>query len=727
MKLNAILVLLIFSLSACENAPGEKPENQNSILGKSYFKTWNHYLGDPERTHFSVLDEITTENVGQLKIAWRYNSGGLEEGRNSQIQTNPLIVEDKLLGVNPANTLFAINAKTGQELWKYKPESADETGLGLSRGLMYWASESEEKSRLFYTSGYMLYAIDLATGTVIESFGTKGSIDLRKDLGRDPDKVPIVVTTPGVIYKNLYIMGSRTSESPGAAPGHIRAYNVITGTLEWIFHTIPKPGEFGYDTWPKDAHKNDQIGGANNWAGMALDEERAIVYAPTGSAAFDWYGGARIGDNLFANTLLALDAKTGERIWHFQMVHHDVWDRDLPAPPNLLEVEKDGQKIPAVAQITKSGHVYVFNRVTGEPLFPIEEKPYPATTLAGDTTAKTQPLPLKPAPFARQLLKEEDLYTPDQPAFVDDFIDKEQNTKGLTVLERFKQITSEGQFFPIDTAGVILFPGADGGAEWGGAAVDPRNGTMYVNSNEMPWIVRMARIGYKDGKKLSYGATLTQIHCARCHGGNLQGLGVIPELQNVKSRLAPSDIVNNIKNGKGAMPALPNLTDDEVKALSEYLSGIETLDHRAETTDDVPYGMVGFGRFKDNRGYAVIKPPWGTLNAIDLNTGEYLWKIPLGNEEELNDPEYPVSGLENYGGPVITAGGVLFIAATKDEKFRAFNMKTGELLWETDLDAGGYATPATYELDGKQYIVIACGGGKMGTSSNDVYVAFALE
>jgi len=725
---NIVTSLLIFCVLGCQPSLDTKSINQRNVGEEAYFKTWSHYLGDPERTHFSVLDQINTENVGDLKLAWSYQSGGLQEGRHSQIQTNPLVVDNMLFGVNASNVLFAIDAKSGTKLWEFEPRSSDQTGLGQCRGFAYWPSITKEKSRLFYTAGYLLFAVDIESGKLIETFGNNGSIDLRKDLGRDPGKIPIVMTTPGVVFNDLYIIGSRTSESPGAAPGHIRAYNAITGSFEWIFHTIPKPDELGYDSWPKDAYKNDEIGGANNWSGMALDHENGIVYVPTGSAAFDWYGGNRTGDNLFANSLLALNAKTGERVWHFQMVHHDVWDRDLPAPPNIFNMVKDGKAIPAVAQVTKSGHVFVFNRLTGEPLFPIEEREYPSTTLKGDVTSRTQPLPLKPAPFARQILNEDDLYAPNQPVFVEDFIDQEQNKKGFTVLDRFKQVTSKGQFVPPDTTGVVLFPGADGGAEWGGAALDPRTGIMYVNSNEMPWIVRMAKTGYKNGKKLSQGASLTQIHCARCHGGNMQGLGDIPGLQNLKDRLSPTDISQILKQGKGAMLAMPNLNEDEIDALMKYLSGTEDEeDHRTESTNDIPYGMVGFGRFKDNRGYPVIKPPWGTLNAIDLNTGDFVWRVPLGNEDKLNDPNYPITGVENYGGPVLTAGGVLFIAATKDEKFRAFNMANGDLLWEVNIPFGGYATPATYEVDGKQYVVITCGGGKMGTSSGDAYLAFALD
>lgn len=725
-KYSAFCGVLILLFYGCTAEHTNKKDLFQIAEENIHYKTWSHYLGDPARSHFSTIKKIDSTNVHRLKLNWSYESGGLSDQRNTQIQTNPLIVNGILYGVNAANNLFALNAATGEEQWTFSPKAADETGLGLSRGLMYWGTDGKYKSRILFSSGHFLYAIDAQTGASLEDFAKGGKIDLRKNLGRDPEKIPIVVTTPGVIYGNTYILGCRTSESPGAAPGHIRAYNAITGALEWTFHTIPQPGEYGYETWPEEAYKT--TGGANNWAGMALDEERGIVYIPTGSAAFDWYGGDRIGDNLFANTLLALNAESGKRIWHFQMVHHDVWDRDLPAPPNLLEVERDGIHIPAVAQITKSGHVFVFNRITGEPLFPIEEKPYPATTLEGDTTSLTQPLPLKPLPFARQVLSEEDLYTPDQPAFVDDFIDKNQNIDPPTVREKFRQITSNGQFIPIDTKGVILYPGADGGAEWGGAAVDPRTGTMYVNSNEMAWIVRMLKVEDEDGRKLSRAERLLQIHCVRCHGGKLQGLGVIPELQNVRSRLTIEEISSQVKNGKGVMPAMPNLSDEEILGIAQFLHGIEEMgDHRAEDTGDMPYAMAGFGRFKDDRGYPVMKPPWGTLNAIDLNTGEYQWSVPLGHEASLNDPSYPESGTENYGGPIITSGGVLFIAATKDEKFRAFNMKTGEVLWETSLPAGGYATPATYEVNGKQLVVIACGGGKMGTPSGDTYMAFSLE
>ena len=713
------LYLLLVVLGCAAPATEEDVIREDGVPHAA-FQAWQHYLGDPGRSHYSTLTQIDTTNVAGLEVAWVYHSGGLEAGRGTQIQTNPLVVDSVLYGVNPALTLFALHAATGAVLWTFEPDEKDGSGLGVNRGLSYWAAVDGAEAHLFFASGPYLYAVSPQTGQGIASFGEGGKVDLREGLGRDPETLFVVANTPGAVYEDLLVMGTRVQESPGAAPGHIRAYDVRSGAIRWTFHTIPQPGEVGYETWPPDAYT--YIGGANNWAGMALDVQRGLVFIPTGSAAFDFYGGNRHGENLFANSLLALDARTGERRWHFQFVRHDLWDRDLPAPPNLVILEREGRRIPAVAQITKSGHVFVFHRETGEPLFPIEEVAVPPSTLLGEQAWATQPLPTRPAPFARQRLTEDMLYAPDEQAFVDDFVDKQINDAPLTVRERFRQVTSEGQFVPPDTLGVIIFPGFDGGGEWGGAAVDPTRGVMYVNANEMAWIVRMGRVGGEG----TVGETLYQIHCARCHGGALQGLGEIPALTAVGERLAADTIRQVIRKGRGAMPAHPQFSSDELEALVAFLRGEEAADHRAVVSTEVPYSVKGFGRFFDSRGYPVVEPPWGTLNALDLNTGDYLWQVPLGHIDAVEDADHPVTGAENYGGPVVTASGLIFIAATKDEKIRAFHARTGEALWEASLPAGGYATPTTYQVAGRQYVVIACGGGKMGTEPGDAYVAFAL-
>ncbi|MEM7574810.1 MAG: PQQ-binding-like beta-propeller repeat protein [Bacteroidota bacterium] len=712
-------VLLLIITACLPDAPAE--DLRLPKVTNTNYLSWQHYLGDPGRSHYSLLDQIDTNNVTQLQLAWSYASGGLTSRRNTQIQTNPLIVDDQLFGVNAAMEVFALNATSGELLWTFSPPIQDASGLGINRGFSYWATEDVQQ--LFFAAGPYLYALNPEDGSLVFEFGQEGRIDLRAGLGRDPDQLSVVANTPGALFNDLLILGSRVQESPGAAPGHIRAYDVRSGEIRWTFHTIPQPEEYGADSWPEGV--NLRVGGANSWAGMALDMEREIVYIPTGSAAFDFYGGDRIGDNLFANCLLALNARTGERIWHFQFVRHDLWDRDLPSPPNLLNVIQDGALIPAVAQITKSGHVFIFHRETGRPLFPIDEQAYPASSLIGEQAARYQPLPSLPAPFARQELKEEDLYDPNRPAFIDDFVDHAQNENPTTVLEKFRSVRSDGQFVPPDTNGVIVYPGFDGGAEWGGAAVDPNKGILYVNSNEMAWILRMGKVDQNSGQAL--GKTLAQIHCARCHGGELQGIGETPELIQVKERLSPERISIIIQHGQGAMPGMSQLTELEIESITNYLSGLEeNIDHRAELNVELPYYVAGFGRFKDDRGFPVVKPPWGKLSAIDMNSGEYLWQVPLGHEPDFEDPNYALSGLENYGGPVITAGGLLFIAATRDEKLRAFQLDNGKLLWEINLPAGGYATPATYAVAGRQYLVIACGGGKMGTNPGDQYLAFAL-
>lgn len=678
---------------------------------------WPVYLGDSSSSHFSSLKQITRKNVAKLEMAWTYQAGDAR-GNRSQIQCNPLIVDGVLYGTSPQLKLLALNAATGREIWRFDPFAGQTnlSALGVNRGVVLWGRGSER--RILFAAGQDLLAIDAQSGKPVAGFGTDGKVDLREGLGRPAKTLFVLANTPGAVVGDLLILGTRVNEGPGpSAPGFIRAYDVRTGKIAWTFRTIPQPGEPGYETWPPDAWKYS--GGANCWTGMAVDEKRGLVFCPTGSATFDFWGGDRIGANLYANCLLALDARTGRRVWHYQFVHHDLWDRDLPAPPNLVTIRREGKAIDAVAQTTKSGHVFLFNRETGQPLFPIQERPVPPSTLQGESAWGTQPLPMIPDPFSRQVFSE-DLVT-----------DLSPKSREL-VLERFRKVKPHQPFAPPSTEGTIIFPGFDGGAEWGGAAVDPRQGILYVNGNEMPWILTMVETKPKDGGVLSSGKQLFNQICAACHGLNREGdpSRAIPPLGNLAAKLKKADIVNLLGTGRGVMPAFTFLSEAQRETLADHLLGDDRMTGSPATSDDAvldsPYTHTGYNRFLDPDGYPAVKPPWGTLNAIDLNNGKYLWRVTLGEFPELTARGIPPTGTENYGGPVVTAGGVIFIAASKDEMIRAFDQETGKVLWQAKLTAGGYATPSTYSVEGRQYVVIACGGGKMGTKSGDAYVAFAL-
>ena len=664
---------------------------------------WPAYGGAPENNHYSKLAQINRSNVKRLAVLWSFDTQ--EEGG---LQTSPIIVEGVLYGITPTQKVFALDATTGKLLWKF---DSGIRGTQPDRGLAYWANRKDK--RILVGVMNFVYALDAATGKPIPSFGNGGRIDLRENLGREPASSQSVdLTSPGIVYKDLIIFGGRNPETLPAPPGDIRAYDVRTGRLRWSFHTIPRPGEFGYDTWPKDAWKTS--GAANNWAGMALDSRRGIVYVPTGSAAFDFYGADRIGDDLFANCLIALNARTGRRIWHFQGVRHDLWDRDFPSPPALLTVMRDGKQIDAVAQTTKQGFVYLFDRGKGKPLFSVESRKYPPSTVPGEVAASEQPLPARPAPFARQLLTE-DLLTMRTPE------------AHQWALEKFNQFRSEGQFIPFGVGkDTVIFPGFDGGGEWGGPAVDAETGIIYINSNEMAWTGALAPNTGENSPRAIYMS-----QCSICHGENMTGSPpAMPSLIGVGGRLTPVQIATAIKNGKGRMPGFPNLTEDQSYAVINFLLSGESkeLASAAPPPASMPYRFTGYHKFIDPEGYPGVAPPWGTLNATNLNTGEYLWKIPLGEYPELASKGQKNTGTENYGGPIVTAGGLLFIGATNfDKKFRAFDKSTGELLWEATLPFSGNATPATYEVNGRQFVVIAAGGGKDPKShSGGIYVAFAL-
>lgn len=649
---------------------------------------WPAYHGGPENIKYVTSRQITPANVARLRIAWQFDSGDAFDG--SEMQCNPIVVGGLLYATTPKLRVVALDAGTGALRWSYDPNPPGASPRKRrNRGVVYW------RGQILFGFEHWLIRLDARTGREV------GRIDLREGLGRDPKTLSVTNTTPGVVFEDKIILGHLTSEDLPAAPGDIRAFDLRTGKIAWTFRTIPLPGEFGGDTWPADARQ--KLGGANNWAGMALDEKRGIVFVPTGSAAFDFYGANRHGDNLFANSLLALDARTGRRLWHFQFVRHDVWDRDLPTAPSLVQVRRHGRLVDAVAQITKSGHVFVFDRETGESLFPLEERRVPPSDVDGEKLAPTQWLPLEPAPFARQRLTAE-MVAP-------------------SMREAFRKLRSGDQFTPPSLAGTVIFPGFDGGGEWGGASFDPETRILYINSNEMAWILRL--VPRPANRAVASAEELYAAHCASCHKAGREGSPPeFPSLRNLKR--PESEIAAIIAKGAGRMPGYAQLGEDAVNALAALLVRNENASVRTKSAGaGLKYFHDGYNKFLDAGGYPAITPPWGTLSALALDTGEYVWRIPLGEYPQLADK---TTGSENYGGSIVTKSGLLFIAATSyDSKIRAFDKRTGKLLWQHDLPAPGNATPAMYEHRGKQYLVIAAGGGKAkGVPSGGSYVAFAL-
>jgi quinoprotein glucose dehydrogenase len=671
------------------------------------YSGWRIAGGTADAIHYSSLTQINAQNVGKLKVAWTFDSHDAYE--DSDIQCNPIIIDSVMFVTTPKLRVVALDAATGKQIWSFD-ELRGEPAPHPSRGVTYWSDQTE--SRIFITIGEKLIGLNAKTGKLEPNFGNHGYVDLKSAFDPPLNNTSLSVTSPGVIYQDLLILGSSTSETLPAAPGDIRAYDVRTGKLRWTFHTIPRPGELGHETWPPQAWKTS--GAANNWAGMSVDLKRGLVFVPTGSAAFDFYGSDRHGDDLFANTLLCLDATTGKRKWHFQAVRHDVWDLDLPCPPVLVKCYRERKLVDAVAQAGKTGYLYVLDRETGKSLFPLIEKPIPVSPLDGEQLAKAQQVPIKPAPFVRQEFNE-DTVTQRTPAAHD------------AVLNELRSLDHGNLFVPPSLKGMVSFPGPAGGAEWGGGAFDPETHLYYVNANESSWVIRVAPPEQIRNK--ARASELYTARCAPCHGAKRKGSPEIPALDQLAGRLNDDQVSARIRHGGGRMPAFASLGGPAIAALTNLL--LHNIDRQTEIHDwevshALKYTTESFREFRDPEGYPANTPPWGTLSAINLDTGDYAWKIPLGEYPELVAKGMKNTGSENHGGGVVTAGGLFFIGATHyDSKFRAFDKRTGKLLWETVLPYAANATPAVYQIAGKEYVAVAGGGGR-GRPSGGLYIAFAL-
>jgi len=667
--------------------------------------TWPTFGHDFSNNKFSALNYIDTSNVTQLKEVWRYE----DSTEGGGVYFNPVMVENRVIGLMPSNKLVAVEAVTGKLLWEFVPDTS--AIPNWSKGMTYHPGNPD---RIFLISGGTLYSINAENGAVMKDFGNNGRVDFYEGL-EVPDsmrtRVPVSSNAPGVVYDDLFIVGCKVPDELPSTPGDIRAFNINTGRLEWVFNVIPKPGEFGADTWNSDARQRN--GGANCWAGMALDTKRGMVFIPTASPSFDFYGADRPGQNLFANCLLALDAKTGKRIWHFQTTHHDLWDRDNGSPPNLVTIKRDGKEIDAVALVTKMGYLFLFDRVTGESLYGVNEVPVDTvSSMPGEKPWPTQPLPVNP-PFARQGYKEE--YFGRSSAWI-----KEEITKN-----KYKT----GVYEPPSMEGLLMLPTAHGGANWGGASVNPETNRLFVNSTDIPMILKLTDLKKIRAANQLNPEILFRTYCSNCHGADKKGTGVGPDLTSRVKKYKNAQIASIIKTGANPMPSFKFLSEEQIASIVAYVKDT-AVQQSFETTDipqnNEPYGFNGYSFYLDPEGDPAIAPPFGTMTAIDLNTGDILWQAPLGEDPKFKKMGIPNSGMFNRGGGIATAGGLIFIGATYDHMLRAFDQKTGKVLWEHRLPGMASSIPSTYAVGNKQYVVISV-NGEQDNNFKGGYIAFSLE
>ncbi|MBO9632230.1 MAG: pyrroloquinoline quinone-dependent dehydrogenase [Chitinophagaceae bacterium] len=689
-------------------------------------RSWSTYKADAASSSYSPLTEISAQNVNNLQVAWTFYPDDAAEGsRFNGSQCNPIIIDGIMYTASARRRIYALDAATGHKIWEFDPFNGGPGG-GPFRGVTYWEDPSGKDKRILFTGDDWLFAVNAETGKIIQSFGDSGRVSMNVGIRDDPKLISVKPTSPGIIFRNLIIIGNMVGELYGSQPGYVRAYDVMSGKLVWTFHTIPLPGETGYETWPKDAWK--YAGGANSWAGMSIDEKRGMVFFSTGSPSYDFYGADREGKNLFANCVVALDASTGKHIWHFQTIHHDLWDYDLPAPPNLVTLEKEGKLIDAVAQTSKVGFLYVLDRETGIPVFPIEEKPVPASDVPGEKAWPTQPFPLRPKPYARHLLTENDL---------SDFSPDSRDS----LLAQFRRSRYDGLFTPPSLKGSINFPGTIGGSEWGGAAFDPSTHIIYLKSNESPEIDQLVKI---DNSILSgpeqeqvNGREVYITYCASCHKEDRTGSEPLyPSLVDLKKRMPEDQALQRVREGAGKMPPFARILNGKEKAVINYLydkwrepgvpntedlneirlnrkSNLRTSTDTSKQDPRVMYlNTLAYMQWRDPEDRPAIKPPYATLNAINLNTGDYLWIVPTGNLPELQKKGDPPTGSTGSPGPMVTAGGLVFIGGGRDKRLMAYDTKTGKQVWEYALPSFSSSTPSSYKANGKQYIAVSVAGNK---------------
>jgi glucose dehydrogenase len=610
--------------------------------GKPKFNTWRQYLGSSDSSQYSSLDQINRKNVGQLQVAWTYSAGDTRTYR-----FNPIVVDNVMYTLAKNMSVVALDAATGQEIWTHQNQGA----IG-DRGMNYWESGDRKDRRLLYINGGFLTAIDAGTGQTIETFGDKGRVDLRVGLNRDVTGVrPLQTGNPGRIYENLIILSLPAGGAQYiSSPGDTHAYDVRTGKLAWTFHSVPEKGEVGAETWPEAALATG--GGVHNWSELTVDEARGIAYIPFGTARFDFYGGNRIGDNLFGNSIVALDAKTGKRLWHFQAIHHDLWDYDFPQAPKLLTIRHDGRNVDVIAQASKQGYLYVLDRVTGKPIWPIEEKPFPQSDVPGEKASPTQPIPTAPPPFARQSFTEKD---------INPYLTAEEQA---AVRELLKNSRNEGLYTPPSLRGTIQMPGHNGGANWGSSAINPQRGTFFIVSKELPVFTRLYAPGTAPGRR----------------GGGGAGRAGAPA--------APPEAAAPARG-----PAPPAVVPGAPDGFVPYSSPVDFFNNYAS-------------------GLSAIGPPWSQLTAYDLNSGKILWQVPNGETPGLPGGKTEQGSFAPRGGVAATGGGLLFVGTSSDRKLRAYDQDTGKVLWSMDVGAAVEGVPTVYEVGGRQYVVFCVGGGR---------------